>query len=117
MIIINCWQQVSRRYLISHLFLSVMAAGFGFITNTVAISSAPVNATVTIITIAIIAKVNLQDGLHSITEVSKRQWLFSAQRKERLKAITYLSSYLIDCDLLPIKGYFFANAIRAGPNI
>jgi hypothetical protein len=116
MIIINYWQQVSKRYFLSHLFLGVMAAGFGLTTNTVAISSAPVNSTVTIITIAVIAKASLQDGLHSIAKVVKGHWLFSSQRTKCIDAITHFTSYIFYCHLLPIKGYALANAIRAGPD-
>lgn len=115
MIIINYWQHVSKRYFLSHLFLSVIAAGFGLTTNTVAISSAPVNATVTIITIAVMAKARLQDGLHAIEKVARGHWLFSSHRKQCIDVITHVTSSIFFRHLLPLKGYAFANAIRAGP--
>ncbi|WP_392566386.1 hypothetical protein RHO15_01945 [Utexia brackfieldae] len=111
--IINYWQQLSKHFIFSHLLLGVIAAGFGFSTNVLALPSTnPAQSPNAMI--AVIVKANLQDTSYATVTHHHYQFL-SAPRSsiEPFNVSPLIASFI----LLQTKGYSLANPIRAGPQV
>ncbi|QIQ20361.1 DUF2547 family protein [Zophobihabitans entericus] len=115
--IINYWQQISKRYFLSHLLLGVIAAGFGLSMNPSALPNQITGQPVNIITIASIAKAHLQESLS--TQSTQAEPFYLTQPKlissQTLLSQSYVSQFSIV--VLAICFWFsIAHGIRAGPS-
>lgn len=117
MMIINYWQKISKRYFLSHLFLGVIAAGFGLTSSALALPNQMTGQPVTILNIVSIAKAQAQEQLSvpSLQQIRHDHFI-----KQSSFAVFISASYL-NYSLFPQHtsrfGFSLANAIRAGPTI
>lgn len=113
MIIINYRHHISKHYLLSHLLLGVIAAGFGLSAYSLFRHGSTFDAKVGMIVMTVITKANHYASSQRMTETA---------RADRLTALRLLIAKYTDHDTYSLfnspilKGQFLTTiAIRAGP--